>query len=105
MRRGGRLDLSRAYALSGYLHGVVAPAVDVPKPVVVGSRPVALDPDVREAPPVRRQVALVGVPEAPPHARPRFPHDEFAYRPWHPAHTLVAPPPGHAAPRPPRRST
>src|SRR2546429_5755184 len=68
LRRGRRLDLGGTYALPGYLQRVVAPAVDVPESVVVDPRPVAVDPDVWEASPVRRQVVLGGPPEAARHA-------------------------------------
>src|SRR5439155_24627238 len=73
----------------GYFQRVVAPAVDVPEPVGVDPGPVAMDPDVGEALPVRRQVVLGGVPETPRHAWPRLPHDELAYRAAHGATTLV----------------
>src|SRR5207253_1374599 len=89
VRRGSRLDLRGTYALPGYFQRVVAPAVDVPEPVGVDPGPVAMDPDVGEALPVRRQVVLGGVPETPRHAWPRLPHDELAYRAAHGATTLV----------------
>src|SRR5207249_9558885 len=58
----------------------VAAAVDVPESIIVDPRPVAVDPDVGEESPVRRQVVLGGVPEAPRHARPRLLDDELAHR-------------------------
>src|SRR5207253_2719036 len=89
VRRGRRLDLRGTDALPGYFQRVVAPAVDVPESVIVDPGPVAVDPDVGDASPVRRQVVLGGVPEAPRHARPRLPHDELAHRAAHGTTTLV----------------
>src|SRR5438132_6021588 len=80
VRRGRRLDLRGTYALPGDFQRVVAPAVDVPESVIVDPGPVAVDPDVGDASPVRRQVVLGGVPEAPRHTWPGLPHDELAHR-------------------------
>src|SRR6266699_4033272 len=89
VRCGRRFDLRGTYALPGDFQRVVAPAVDVPESVIVDPGPVAVDPDVGDAPPVRRQVVLGGVPEAPCHAWPRLPHDELAHRAAHGTTTLV----------------
>src|SRR2546430_905128 len=54
VRRGRRLDLRGTDAFPRHLQCVVAAAVDVPESIIVDPRPVAVDPDVREASPVRR---------------------------------------------------
>src|SRR5438093_6713887 len=90
VRRGRRLDLRGTDPFPRNLQRVVAAAVDVPESIVVDPRPVAVDPDVWEASPIRRQVVLGGVPEAPRHPWPRLPDDELAHRAAHGAATLVA---------------
>src|SRR6266480_6351408 len=89
VRRGRRLDLRGTDPFPPHLQRVVAAAVDVPESIIVDPRPVAVDPDVWEASPVRRQVVLGGVPEAARHAWPRLPHDELAHRAAHGTATLV----------------
>ena len=80
MGRGRGLDLGRPDALAGDLERVVRAAADVPVAVVVDDRPVAVDPDAREAAPVRLDVALAGrarsrgsCPAAAPGSRARRP--------------------------------
>src|SRR6266566_2825987 len=80
VRCGRRLDLRGTDPFPRHLQRVVAAAVDVPESIIVDPRPVAVDPDGREASPVRRQVVLGGVPEAPRHTWPRLPDDELAHR-------------------------
>ena len=72
------LDLGGAEPLAGHAQRVVAPAVQEPEPVVVAARPVAVDPDAREPPPVRVEVALGVAPDPAGHRRPRLAADELA---------------------------
>ena len=67
-----RLDLGRPEPLAGDLQRVVRAALDEPEAVVVDVRPVAVDPDVGPARPVRLLVALRVAPEPRGHARPRL---------------------------------
>ena len=73
-----RFDLGRADPLAGDLDRVVRAPEDVPEAVLVDRCPVAVHPDVREARPVRLQVALGVVPEAARHADPRRADDQLA---------------------------
>src|SRR5437773_2006652 len=57
---------------------VVGSTLDVPVAGVVDQRPVAVDPDAREARPVGLDVAIRVTPEATRHARQRLADDELA---------------------------
>src|SRR5207249_10873829 len=74
-----RLHLSRSEPFAGDLDRVVGAPEHVPK-VVFGIHigPVAMDPNVFEAAPIRIEVALAVAPEAARHPRPRIPDRELA---------------------------
>src|SRR5947207_25335 len=80
MRRRRRLDLRRTDAFTGDLQRVVAPAFDVPEPVLVDARPIAVHPDIGKPLPIGREVLLAIAPESACHARPRFADHELADR-------------------------
>src|SRR5207245_11784994 len=64
--------------LAGDLQGVVRATLDEPEAVLVHVGPVAVDPDVGPARPVRLLVALRILPEALRHPRPWRRDDELA---------------------------
>src|SRR5207248_10000372 len=79
MPRQHRLDFGRAQALAGDLDGVVRTPEQVPEAVLgIYVRPVAVDPEAREAAPIGRHVALAVTPEAARHARPGLADHELA---------------------------
>src|SRR5262249_23065788 len=73
------LDLRRADALAGDLERVVGSPVDEPVPVLVDEGPVAMDPYVGPARPVRLDVSIGILPESVRHAGPRPCHDQLAH--------------------------
>src|SRR5262249_50100483 len=71
--------LRRADALAGDLERVVGSPVDEPVPVLVDEGPVAMDPYVGPARPVRLDVSIGILPESVRHAGPRPCHDQLAH--------------------------
>src|SRR4029453_8454821 len=61
------------------LERVVGAAGDEPEAVLIYIGPVAVDPDIRPARPVRLEVAVGILPEAGGHARPRLGDDQLAH--------------------------
>src|SRR5712691_8810801 len=72
-----RLDLGRPQALAGDLERVVRAALQEPEAVLVDEGPVAVDPHVGPARPVRLLVARGIAPEALGHAWPRLREDQL----------------------------
>ena len=78
--RGERaLHLRRPQPLAGDRQRVVGPTVEEPEPVLVARRPVAVDPDAREATPVGLEVPLRVAPDPPRHRGPRLAADELPH--------------------------
>ena len=79
MRHRCRLHLRRTDALARHLDRVVGAAGDVPEAVVVDPRPVAVDPDPRQAAPVRVEIPIRIAPEALGHPGPRLADDQLPH--------------------------
>ena len=74
-----RFHLRGAEPLAGNLDRVVRAAEDVPQPVIVDGRPVAMDPDVFKTGPVGLKITLLILPEATSHANPGGPNHQLAH--------------------------
>ena len=79
VRDRGGLELGRPDPLAGDVERVVRAPVQEPEAVLVDGRPVAVDPDAGQPPPVRLEVALWVAPEAARHGGERLAADELAH--------------------------
>ncbi|GBD30859.1 hypothetical protein HRbin32_01970 [bacterium HR32] len=86
-----RLHLRGPHALTRHLQGVVGASEDVPEPLLVPHRPVAVHPHAGPPGPVGVEVPLGIPPEPTRHAGPRLRHHQLAHlsRPGGPAVRVV----------------